>query len=105
MESAQAGKGDGDLPKELSFVEIESPQIVLSVMKKHEKRQSLVLRLFNPGMEEVETRINFHFSVKAAWLTNMNEEQKEKLEAVNKNSVLLRFGKKKIITCEIELEN
>jgi hypothetical protein len=34
----------------------------------------------------------------------MNEEQKEKIEIVNKNSVLLRFGKQKIITCEIELD-
>ena len=37
LECAQAGKGDGDLPKELSFIDIESPQIVLSALKKHEK--------------------------------------------------------------------
>ena len=62
------------------------------------------MRLFNPGMEEVETQVNFYLSVKASWLTNMNEERKEKLETVSKNSVSLRFGKKKIITCEVELE-
>ncbi len=103
LESAQAGKGSGDLPKKLSFVEIESHKVILSAMKKHEKRETFVLRLFNPGLEEIKSKVNFHLPVKAAWLTNMNEERKEKLEALNNNSITLRFAKKKIITCEVEL--
>ena len=68
-----------------------------------QKRETFVLRLFNPGLEEVETKVNFHLPVKAAWLTNMNEEQKEKLDTLDKNSITLNFSKKKIITCEVEL--
>ena len=104
LESAQAGKGGGDLPKKLSFVEISSSEVVLSAMKCHEKNESLVIRLFNPGQEAVETEIKFHLHVKEVWLINMNEEQKEKLETTGTNSFKLLFAKKKVITCEVVLD-
>jgi alpha-mannosidase len=101
LESAQAGKGGGDLPKELSFIEIESNDIVLSALKKHEQRNSVVLRLFNPTSSEISTNVKFHVPVKEAWITNMNEERKDKLDLADEHIVSLTFGHKKILTCEV----
>ena len=44
LESAQAGKGGGDMPKEFSFLEIAPADVVLSALKKCEYRDSLVAR-------------------------------------------------------------
>ncbi len=103
LETAQAGKGKGDLPKQMSFIEIDSEEIALSSLKKHEQRESAVLRLFNPSLNKIDTKVKFHLSVKEAWLTNMNEERKERLTIKGKHVVDLSFGPKKIVTCEVIL--
>ena len=100
LETAQAGKGGGDLPKQLSFIEIEPEEIVLSVLKKCEHRESVALRLFNPTNKEINGVLTFYQPVKEAWMTNMNEERREKLE-IEKHGLNINFGKKKIITCEV----
>lgn len=100
LEAAQAGRGGGDLPKQMSFIEIEPKEIVLSALKKCEYRDTLVLRLFNPTLKNISANLKFYRSIKEAWLTNMNEERKGKLP-VNDNIISIQFGHKKIITCEI----
>ena len=104
LETAQAGKGGGTLPKELSFVEITSKKIALSAMKKSEERDSLVLRLYNPTMENVETELKFYNKIREVWLTNMNEERREKLDITDKNMIALSFGHKKVQTVEVIFE-
>jgi len=103
LEAAQAGKGKGDLPKQMSFIEIESKDIVLSALKKCEHRDTLVLRLYNPTFKYLDANIKFFRPVKEAWLTNMNEERRGKLP-VNDNLVSIQIGHKKIVTCEALLE-
>jgi alpha-mannosidase len=101
LETAQAGNGKGDLPKQMSFVEIDSDEIALSSLKKHEQRESVVLRLFNPSLDTIDTKVKFHLSVKEAWLTNMNEERKDRIPLKDKHGVDLSFGPKKIVTFEV----
>jgi alpha-mannosidase len=103
LEAAQAGRGKGDLPKQMSFIEIEAKDIVLSALKKCEHRDTLVLRLYNPTLKEIDANIKFFRLIHEAWLTNMNEERREKLP-VNDNTVSIHFGHKKIVTCEVLLE-
>ena len=102
LETAQAGKGKGDLPKQLSFFEVQPQKIILSALKKCEHRDTMVMRLFNPGIEEITAQIIFNMSIKGAWLTNMNEERREEIEADDK-ILSITFAAKKIITVEIEL--
>ncbi len=102
IEMSQSGKGGGELPKEMSFVSVEPKEISLSTLKRAEKSDSLVLRLFNPTEKEVEGTIKTFKDVKEAWITNMNEERREQLQ-VKGNSVNVKFGHKKIITIEIVL--
>ena len=104
LDNEGAGKGGGTLPKELSFVEITSKKIALSAMKKSEERDSLVLRLYNPTMENVETELKFYNKIREVWLTNMNEERREKLDITDKNMIALSFGHKKVQTVEVIFE-
>ena len=103
LEAAQAGRGGGDLPKQMGLLEIEAKEIVLSALKKCEHRDTLVLRLYNPTLRDVSTGIRFFRPVKKAWLTNMNEERRERLPA-NDNVVSIKFGHKRIETCEVLLD-
>ncbi len=100
LEAAQAGKGGGDLPKQISFLEIQPTEIVLSALKKCEHRDTLVLRLFNPTNKKIVGKIRTYSQITEAWLTNMNEERREEIKA-EKNSLTVEFGKKKINTCEV----
>jgi len=96
----QSGKGGGELPKELSFVEVEPKEIALSMLKQAEKRETIVVRLFNPTDSEISGKVNFHQNIKEAWLINLNEERKEELP-LKGSSISINFGVKKIVTIEI----
>ena len=99
LETRQAGKGGGDMPKEFSFLEISPPEIVLSALKKCEHRDSLVLRIYNPTSADILAQVTCHTPVKEAWLTNMNEERREKL-AVKDGMIEVSMPHKKIVTLE-----
>ena len=100
FETAQAGTSCGDLPKEIGFVEIENKDLALSTLKKCEHRNSLVIRLFHPTGNNINSYLKLDIPFKEVWLTNMNEERIEKLEYEG-NVVNLSCDFKKIITIEI----
>jgi len=100
LETAQAGKGGGEMPKQLSFVEVGPEQISLSAMKKCDERDSVILRLFNPTDDAIEGRVACYRPIQEAWLTNMNEERREQL-TIDGNSVSVLFSHKQIVTLEV----
>ena len=100
LETAQAGKGGGEMPKQLSYVEVGPEEISLSAMKKCDERDSMILRLFNPTDDKIDGKVTCHQAIKEAWLTNMNEERREQLVA-DGNSVLVPFAHKQIVTLEL----
>ena len=104
LETAQAGKGGGEMPKQLSFVDVGPAEISLSALKKCDERDSMILRLFNPTDDEVTGQIACHRPIHEAWITNMNEERREQLTA-NGNSISVPFGHKQIVTLEIIFAN
>ncbi len=103
LETAQAGRGGGDMPRQFSFLEIAPKQIVPSAMKKCDERDTLILRLFNPTSEEVDGRITCGLSVKEAWRTNLNEERREPLTVEN-GEVMVPFRHKEIVTVELVVD-
>jgi alpha-mannosidase len=103
LEPAQVGPHTGRLPKSLSFLELKGDNLQLTAFKQAEDRPgSYIVRLFNPTETEVSGTLVTHQPLKAAWLTNMNEERIEPL--MPKGSELpIRIGKKKILTVEFVL--
>ena len=101
LEVAQVGPHGGDLPKSMSFLSIDPPNLTLSAFKKAERNDNIILRLHNPTHEDIEGAIEFHTEIKAAWLTNMNEERREQLQPEGAK-LMVKAGPKKILTIELE---
>jgi alpha-mannosidase len=103
LDAAQAGKGGGTLPKSLSFLKLDPDTIALSALKKCEHRNTMILRFFNPTSDSVNMVLSSHFPIEGAWMTNMNEERREKLNAEG-CQLRLEVGHKKIITLELGIK-
>ncbi len=103
LEVAQVGKHGGDLPRwGMSFLEIAPTNLALSAFKKAEKRDTLILRVYNPTKRAIEGKITFHRDIKKAWSCTMNEERREQLKPSG-NTLKLSVPKKKIITVELDV--
>ena len=103
LEVAQAGPHVGTLPKAMSFVELKGQQLQSTALKRAEDRDhTYVMRVFNPTNKAVEGKITCFKKIKNAWLTNLNEERREKLEAAGR-TLAFKAGKKKIVTIEFEV--
>jgi mannosylglycerate hydrolase len=100
LETAQAGRGGGSLPKRFSFVEVAPETIALSALKQCEDRETLIVRLYNPTSADIDSQIRCGLPIVEAWQTNMNEERREPLP-VTDQSVAVHFGPKKIVTVEL----
>ncbi len=96
--STYTGKHNGEMPSNFSFFRIISPDsLIFSCLKKKEKEEGIVLRAFNPLDRNVESRVEFSFPIKKAYIANLKEEIIKPLQI--KDGVLsLKVLPKKIIT-------
>ncbi|MBP5273382.1 MAG: hypothetical protein ILO36_00390 [Abditibacteriota bacterium] len=100
----QTEKHEGALPKEFAFVTISSGKVAFSALKKAERENAVILRVYNPTCENLEgVRIGFPAGFGEARLVNLNEETLETLPAED-NAVTVDIGPKKIITIAFALE-
>jgi hypothetical protein len=102
LQAAQAGPHGGDLPKQLSLVRVQPESLALSALKRCEHRGSLVLRIFNPTAKALTAKITCAQPLRAAYLCNLNEERRQKLQPAA-HSVAFPVPKKKIMTVELVL--
>ncbi len=100
IEAAQVGPHKGTLPKSMSFLELKGGNLQLTSFKRAEDRKSTyVVRFFNPEAKAVTATLKVWKPVKKAWLTNLNEDRREKLEPKG-DAIKVKAPKKKIITVE-----
>jgi len=102
LKLVQCGRTEGTLPKQQRFLKLEPSSLILSALKKCEVRDSIILRFFNPTDREVTGRVAFWLPVKAAFITNLNEERISPLPVENDGSIAMKVGHKKIVTLELE---
>ncbi len=88
----------GKVKPNTSLYEIESKELIMSAFKKTEDRDTLVMRLYNPTENTVESMIKLYKTPKKSYFTNMNEERIEEFDISKPISV----GKYKIVTMEFE---
>ena len=103
LETAQAGRGGGQMPKDHSFLQVGPETIALSACKQCDQRDSLIVRLYNPTSDQVTGQIVCDRPLQQAWITNMNEERREPLK-VTGNRVEVPFSHKQIMTVELVLK-
>ena len=103
---------DPYLPEELSFLEIENTNIVLSALKKSEEGNELILRCYNISSEPQVTNVNFcdFIEIHDAQIVNFLEEEPQNeikafIKSVEKNSFLLEIDPHVIATIKIKMNN
>ncbi|NQT92789.1 MAG: hypothetical protein HQ559_08510 [Lentisphaerae bacterium] len=97
---AQIGRQSGDLPLAMSFLTIEGDGILLSCLKRAEDRESLVIRIVNPGTDTAHGRLVFNNPVAEAWEVDLNENRLSPVADVADNAVPITLVPGKILTVE-----
>jgi alpha-mannosidase len=99
------------LPPELSFLEIDNKNIVLSALKKSEIGDFLVVRLFNISSNSQEAILKFcdGLLIKKAEIVNLLEEKpinkiKAEIKSAKSNMLEIIFGAHVIANIKIELK-
>ncbi|WP_094550431.1 alpha-mannosidase [Petroclostridium xylanilyticum] len=91
---------NGFLPPEYSWFTISDDRLIVSALKKCEKDQSLILRMYNIDHVPIEFEIETAMAIKEAYQSNMLEESIKMLEVRDKK-ILIRAKGREIITLKI----
>lgn len=90
----------GRIPLEEQFMQIVPETLVLTGVKKADRRDSLIVRMFNIGTEDVEGRIRLSEKVNEAYKVNLRERRLDALKVNTDNSVVFTASPKEIVTLE-----
>ncbi|MFP3155361.1 glycosyl hydrolase-related protein [Lachnospiraceae bacterium ZAX-1] len=109
LEDQVRGKNQKALPMEHGYLKIENPNLILSAFKKAEDRESYILRLYNPTLEEIASKVSIKLG--DVWYANMyqcnlNEEREEELKNISEENetFIVRAASNKILTFEMEVK-
>lgn len=99
----QAGKAEGKLHTELSFIKIQPENLIFSCLKFPEKNEKniLVLRLYNPTLETIKGQIKLFKNIKKAIRISLEEIELDEIPISNNDTINLKVLSKKIITVKI----
>ena len=102
VQGVEAGSARGG-----SLLSLDAGATRISAVKRHEDRDSLVVRLWNPDAIEDEQRLRFGTAIHGAWTTNLLEERETELSSggASGRHLDLRLGPHEILTIEIEFES
>jgi alpha-mannosidase len=85
---------------EASLLSVTPSEMVVGAIKKAEKGEDLIVRLWNVAPETVAAGVTFGFPVGAAWIANMNEDPLEALQVAD-GQVSFAAGPCKIVTLRV----
>ncbi|MFQ5813092.1 MAG: alpha-mannosidase [Anaerolineae bacterium] len=91
----------GQLPPQLSFVQIEPASLVISAIKQAESGEGLIVRFYNISAEEAKGRLKVHRPFAKATLVNLNEGEIAELKS-DEREVELSVRGKQIATVKFE---
>ena len=99
-------KDSSPLPEEHGFIELDNDMIIVSAVKKHENKDALIVRLYNPTDKIQESTVKIK-PLKGE-ITEVDEanflEQISTDKSYNKNNIRLKLLPKKIITLAVFLK-
>jgi alpha-mannosidase len=99
---AVQGVEDRSLPGGDSLVRKSSSHTCISAIKKHDTRESLVVRLYNLSNAPLTEILTFGLPLQAAWCTDLLEERAEPLAPDNEAQLSVRLRPHEIVTLEVE---
>jgi alpha-mannosidase len=102
LRAIPTGVHSGQLPSQLSFVQIEPASLVISAIKQAEGGEGLIVRFYNISAEEVKGRLRVCRPFARATLVNLNEEELEELRGNEGTELELSVRGKQIVTVKFE---
>ncbi len=92
---------EGELPLSQSFITLNTKNIVLSALKKAEKEDALIVRLYNSGTTVI-TDGKINLDVDKVYVTNLREEENfEQLELQGNEFILPMLNPAQMVTLKI----
>jgi len=98
------------LPQTLSFLEINNKNVMLSSMKKAERGDFLIIRLYNitPETQQTQLKLTEFLKITHAEIVNLMEETPKNpinasINSINQYSVNLSLGPNVLVTLKIEI--
>ena len=80
-----------------------SGRATITAIKRHERRDTLVVRLYNPFPEPIEETLTTDASIVGAWRTDLLEERETELPT-RRHGLDLAIEAHRIVTVELEIE-
>jgi alpha-mannosidase len=88
-------------PASLSFARIEAENVIIETIKKAEKSDDIILRLYEASGATTRTTLTFDREIKAIWRTNLLEEPEKSLDH-QQRSVELTLSPFEILTLRVQ---
>ncbi len=107
LKAVEAKNQSNKLSASTSFLEVEPSSIILSAVKKAEKEEALVIRIYNNGKREQNAILRLYKPVRSVGLINLREEEPAEQNSVSLegNKVLLGpIPTAKVVTLKIQFE-
>ena len=98
------GVEDSLTPGGAGLVQLNSTSAAITAIKKHEARDTLIVRLFNLAASTERASLRLGRKVRTAWQTDLLEEREVQLALAGANSVPIELPAHRIATIEIEFE-
>lgn len=91
---------DGNLPEELSFMQVTPRSVIISAIKRAENNNGLIIRMFNPSLEDQIARCSFYRSVTSIKSLSLEEipDNMDDITRVDGRTVKIPVRGKKIRT-------
>jgi alpha-mannosidase len=96
------GVADSSIGGGLSLFEHSSEHTCVSAIKRHEERDTLVIRLFNLCNGDTSDTLSFGLDISAAWRVDLLEERITPLQPLNARKLDVQVGPHEILTLEVE---
>ncbi|MFW5831443.1 MAG: glycoside hydrolase family 38 C-terminal domain-containing protein, partial [Prolixibacteraceae bacterium] len=94
---------NGVLPASRPMFSVSPSVLQVSALKKSEKEDALLMRMYNPAMNAIEGKISFTRSIEKVTETNLIEEEKNSVDFTY-DSFICKFEKGKIKTFKVYLK-
>ncbi|MFQ5653333.1 MAG: alpha-mannosidase [Planctomycetota bacterium] len=101
---AVQGVADGRVRGGEGLLARKTDRTSISAVKKHDTRDTLLVRLYNLGGEAVEEILVLGLDIVSAWRTNLLEERVSQLPVTGRREVTVPLKAHEIATVEMELD-
>ncbi len=99
---SKQGVEDGHIAGGVSLFRKDNARAAVTAIKRHEQRDTLIIRVFNETGEEITETLTFGLPISSAWETDLLEERGGRMQPSGRYQLPLELGPHAIMTIEVE---